>query len=185
MTPRTSYNFKIQSTLKYYHLRRIWAEALANNWSWFIYWEHQGHPAEIFIWQGAGGEGEGLRHIQLPALPKSPLTEYVSLGKYRCYFVYMYLFYWLSRWLSGKESACQCRRRRRLRLDAWVWKIPQRRKWQPTPVFLPGESHRQRSLAGYKSMSCKESNTTEWLRAHTHTFILYTNSKNQQHRRNL
>ena len=32
-------------------------------------------------------------------------------------------------------------------LDSWVRKIPRRRKWQPTPVFLPGESHRQRSLA--------------------------------------
>ena len=36
-------------------------------------------------------------------------------------------------WPSGKESACQCRRRR---LDPWVWKIPWRRTWQPTPVFF-------------------------------------------------
>ena len=41
------------------------------------------------------------------------------------------------RWLSGKESACQCRRHR---FNPWVGKIPWRRKWQPTPVFLPGES---------------------------------------------
>ena len=47
--------------------------------------------------------------------------------------------------LSGKESACQCRR---LRFDPWFGKIPQRRKWQPTPIFLPGKS-RQRSLVGY------------------------------------
>ena len=52
----------------------------------------------------------------------------------------------LARWLSGKESACQCRRHR---FHFWVGKIPWRRKWQPTPVFLPGESHGQRSLAGY------------------------------------
>ena len=37
----------------------------------------------------------------------------------------------------------------RHRFDPWVSKIPWRRAWQPTPVFLPGESHRQRSLAGY------------------------------------
>ena len=37
-------------------------------------------------------------------------------------------------WLSGKESAYHCRR---LRFDLWVGKIPWRRKWQPTPVFLP------------------------------------------------
>ena len=43
----------------------------------------------------------------------------------------------LPRWLSGKESACQSRR---LEFNPWVGKIPWRRKWQPTPVFLPGES---------------------------------------------
>ena len=50
---------------------------------------------------------------------------------------------------SGEEPACQCRRHRRLRFDPWVRKIPWRRAWQSTPVFLPRESHRQRSLAGY------------------------------------
>ena len=50
------------------------------------------------------------------------------------------------RWLSGKESACQCRRQG---FDPWVRKVPWRRKRQPTSVFLPGESHGQRSLAGY------------------------------------
>ena len=50
---------------------------------------------------------------------------------------------------SGKEPACQCRGRKRLQFEPWVRKIPWRRAWQPTPVFLPGESHGQRSLAGY------------------------------------
>ena len=49
-------------------------------------------------------------------------------------------------WLSGKEPACQ---HRSLRFDPWVGKIPWRRKWQPTPVFLPGKSHGQRSLVGF------------------------------------
>ena len=49
-------------------------------------------------------------------------------------------------WLRGKESACQCRRHK---FNPWVRKIPWRRKWQPTPVFLPGEFHGQRSLASY------------------------------------
>ena len=52
----------------------------------------------------------------------------------------------LPRWLSSKESNCQCRRRG---FHPWVEKIPWRRKWQPTAVFLPGQSHRQRSLASY------------------------------------
>jgi len=50
---------------------------------------------------------------------------------------------------SGKESACQCTIHKRCGFDPWVSKIPQRREWQPVPLFLPGESHAQRSLAGY------------------------------------
>ena len=50
---------------------------------------------------------------------------------------------------SGKEPACQCRRDKRLRFDPRVGKIPWRMAWQPTPVFLPGESHGLRSMAGY------------------------------------
>ena len=64
-------------------------------------------------------------------------------------------------WLSGKESACQCRR---ARFCPWVKKIPWRREWQPTPVFLPGESHGQRSLEGYsRPWGHKESDTIEQL----------------------
>ena len=44
-----------------------------------------------------------------------------------------------------------------------VGKIPWRKKWQPTPVFLPGESHAQKSLVGYSPWSRKELDTTEWL----------------------
>ena len=62
---------------------------------------------------------------------------------------------------SGKESACQCRRCKRCGFDPWVGKISWRRKWQPTPVFLPGESHGQRSLVGYSLWGHKESDTTE------------------------
>ena len=62
---------------------------------------------------------------------------------------------------SGKEPACQSRRHERCRFHPWVGKIPQRRKRHPTPVFLPGESHGQRSLAGYGPWGCKESDTTE------------------------
>ena len=50
---------------------------------------------------------------------------------------------------TGKEPICQCRRCKRLGFNHWVRKIPWWRTWQPTPVFLPGEFHRQRSLAGY------------------------------------
>ena len=58
----------------------------------------------------------------------------------------------LPRWLSGKESACQCRG---CGFEPWVRKIPWKRKWQPTPVFLPGESYGQRSLAAYSPWCCR------------------------------
>ena len=50
---------------------------------------------------------------------------------------------------SGKEAACQCRRLKRPGFNSWIRKIPWRRAWQATPVFLPGESHGQKRLAGY------------------------------------
>ena len=55
----------------------------------------------------------------------------------------------------------QCRNCRRPGFYPWVRKIPWRRAWQPTPVFLPGESHGQRSLAGYSPWGCKVLDTTE------------------------
>ena len=44
---------------------------------------------------------------------------------------------------------------KRCRFDPWVGKIHWRRKWHPTPVFLPGKSHGQRSLVGYSPWGCK------------------------------
>ena len=59
---------------------------------------------------------------------------------------------------NGKKKIClQCRRPR---VDPWVGKAPWRRAWQPTPVFLPGESHGQRSLAGYSPWGHKGSDMT-------------------------
>ena len=50
---------------------------------------------------------------------------------------------------------------RRPGFDPWVGKIPWRRKWQPTPIFLPGKSHGQRSLAGYSPWGCRVGH--DWL----------------------
>ena len=58
---------------------------------------------------------------------------------------------------SGKEPARQYRRYKRYRFDPWVGKIPWRRAQQPTPVFLPGEFHEQRSLVSYSPWGHKES----------------------------
>ena len=79
--------------------------------------------------------------------------------------VHLVSFTWLPWWLSGKESTCQCRRPK---FDAWVGKIPWRKKWQPTPVFLPGESHRQKSLAGYSPQGCKvRHDWSDWAGEHS------------------
>ena len=58
------------------------------------------------------------------------------------------------------KNLLQCRRSR---FDPWVGKSPWRREWLPTPVFLPGEFHGQRSLVGYSPWGHKESGTTEQL----------------------
>ena len=64
---------------------------------------------------------------------------------------------------SGKESICQCNRLKRHRFDPWARKIPWRRQWQPTPVFLTTEFQGQRSLVGYSLWGHKELDTTEQL----------------------
>ena len=111
------------------------------------------HPEE-FRWDGGGysesttvgkEKSEHMRDL------RSLITQNLELieGKRRGF----------PRWLSGKESA----RSRRHEFNPWVGKIqkiPWRRKWQPTAVFLPGESHGQRSLVGYSSWGRKESDRT-------------------------
>ena len=60
---------------------------------------------------------------------------------------------------SGKEPTR--RRHKKYGFDPWVRNIPWRRAWQPTTVFLPGESLGQRSVTGYSLYLCKESDTTK------------------------
>ena len=82
-----------------------------------------------------------------------------------CYFLLIYfnwrlitLLYWVFPGGSEvKASACNAGDLG----DPWVGKFPWRRKWHPTPVFLPGESHGQRSLVGYSPRGRKELGTTE------------------------
>ena len=80
---------------------------------------------------------------------------------------------WLPRWHSGKESACQCRRFERRGFNPWVGKIPWSRKWKPTPIFLPGKSHGQRSPVGYSLWDCKELDLSEHASLHLPFFFNY------------
>ena len=82
----------------------------------------------------------------------------------------------LSRCSNGKEYACQCRRHRRHGFSTWVELIPWGRKWQPTPVFLPGKFYGERSLVVYSPWGCKESDMTDWLSEHTCNHL---NNKNK------
>ena len=71
-----------------------------------------------------------------------------------CVYVHVYMtgMYICPRWCIGKEPTCQCRRQKRHRFYSWIRRIPWRKTWQLTPVFLPAESQGERSLLGYKSM---------------------------------
>ena len=97
--------------------------------------------------------------------PKSLWSESKSHVKALYLNVYYkgYNYGWTSQWLSDKESACQCRSHRRLGFNPWVRKIPWRRTWKHTSVFLPVASHGQRSLVGYSPWGLKELDTTERL----------------------
>ena len=68
---------------------------------------------------------------------------------------------------SGEECTRQRRRHKRHEFIPWVRKIPRRRKWQPTPVFLPGKSHGQMILAG-----CSPWGHKRCVHSHTHSFTL-------------
>ena len=72
---------------------------------------------------------------------------------------------YINEWCSGKESICQCRRYKRCMFDPWVRKIPWRRKWQPTPVFLSGNEIE--GSGGLQSMGSQRGTTQ-----HTHIHII-------------
>ena len=106
-----------------------------------------------------GTDWKGRTNVNLSRLRHAaPFKEiYVYyMSDYRWSYIYR-----LSQRLSGKESIClQCRRHRRHGFNPCGRKIPWRRAWQPTTVFLPEESHGQRNLEGYSPWGHKELDTT-------------------------
>ena len=84
-----------------------------------------------------------------------------------------------SRCLSGKESACQCRRLRRCRFNPWVRKVPSRKKWQPTPVLLPGNPC-TKGQTGSSPWGRRESDITE---LHKHAQLTSDKCKDRWHTR--
>ena len=89
-----------------------------------------------------------LHHVRLFAIPWTA-ARWASL----------YVGFPRQKYPSGSADRIylQCRRHRRCEFDPWVRKIPWRRKWRPTPVFLPGKFHKRRSLKVYSPWGHKES----------------------------
>ena len=90
---------------------------------------------------------------------KNKKLQKVKFQKAKVLFAVCWQLFGLPRWDSGKESACQYRRHR---FHAWVRKISWRRKWQPTPIFLPGKSYGQRSLVGYSPWGLRITQLSNW-----------------------
>ena len=87
----------------------------------------------------------------------------------------------LPSWLRKQTLCLQCKKPS---FDPWIRKIPWRRAWLPTPVLLPGESHGQKSLAGYSPRNHKELDTTKQL-THTCTYIICSGLKFSYFRKSL
>ena len=90
-------------------------------------------------------------------------------------YIYIELFYGFPRWCSGKEPTCQCRRHKTPGFNPWVGKIPWRRTWQPTPGFLPGESHGRRSPQGLQATGVTKSRMqlSNWVHTQTQLFYIH------------
>ena len=109
-----------------------------------------------FFWMALLLAFESHTHVQVceawllfQILPLFLWGQWVYPPFFMLIWLLMRLIMGFSSGTSGKEPACQFRRHKRLGFDPWVGKIPWRRARIPAPVFLPGESHGQRSLAGY------------------------------------
>ena len=107
-------------------------------------WKHCGQGTEQKVRAGVG-MGRKLCHGENNSEGHRP--KRLSTARQRCT-----QKIGAPRWLSGKEFACQGGR---CGFNPWVRKIPWRRKWQPTPVFLPGKYHGQRRPTGYSPWGCK------------------------------
>ena len=138
--------------------RGVWARSrLGPPWPWRA---GQGQPG-LFLPLGVSPEVLRLPHHSLERLPFLPAG--VTLGRGLCCTSTFGAHGEVGcpGGSSGKEPTCHCRRPKNLGLSPWVGKIPRRRAWQPSPVFLPGGSQGQRSLEGYSPRGRKESDTTE------------------------
>ena len=99
------------------------------------------------------------------------LCEYIWMWHMSGSFIYahIYIYVGFPGGTRGKESTCQWRRHKRCKFDPWTGKIPWRRKWQPTPVSLPGKSHDRAAWRATVHRFTKSQ--TQLKRLNTHTCI--------------
>ena len=114
----------------------------------FMHWRRKWQPPPVFLPGESQGRGS-LVGCRLWRRTESDTTEAMQQQQQQ------------QGGASGKEPACQCKRYERYGFNPWVGKIPWRRAWQPTPVFLPRETHGQRRLVGYSLWGRKESDMTK------------------------
>ena len=125
--------------------------------------EHEKRPVWPFCLFSKEGIGLAKKFIQV--LPHN-VTEKLRLTFWPSQYITRTILDGLPWWLSSKESTCLHRRHG---FSPRIGKIPWRRKWQPTPVLLLGESHGQRSLTGYSPWGHKGLDTTEQLNNNHHS----------------
>ena len=99
-----------------------------------------------------GSETGKLKYVGWP-------VPWVCIHMFMCIYIYM-------SFPCGSDGKSVSLQGGRPRFSPWVKKIPWRRKWQPTPVLLPGKLHGWRNLVGYSLWGCKELDTTKQLRFH-------------------
>ena len=106
--------------------------------------------------------GGGITFLFLPSFPQRvpSIRKTLYLFNFINHLKSPELGIWLSTWLSGKESACQCRRPRRCGFDPQVAKIPWSRKWQSAAVFLPRKFHDRGTWQATVSGVTRESDMT-------------------------
>ena len=165
-----------------------WGERSSNYFLHFIDMENyhrwlSGHEFEQALGHGEG-QG-GLLYCSPWGHKESDTTEQLNkqTNKYTHIYVYICIHIWASLVAQMVKICLQCWTPG---FDPWVRKIPWRREWLPIPVLLPGEFHRQRSLAGYRPRGRKELDMAERLTlSHTYrdrknSYTLLPFKENQQ-----
>ena len=136
------------------------AQALESNWHWFESW----HYVSVEVTAIKSQWYKNIK-ISVASHQKGVFLSYVTA--YLCIYVFGALYI-----CNGISLVAQMVKSlpamQEIRFDPWVRKIPWRRKWQPTPVFMPRELHGQRNLVGYSPWDCKELDMVEQLTHFTH-----------------